>query len=95
MLIKNAPKAFGAGLTGVCIVHVTCVSEFSATVTGAEEAPKFQGGFPGFVNAFGIGFCFPLAERPPMQVRYLRLPNDDTDVKGPAFGRFFAVKKVV
>ena len=56
--MDDAEVAFGAGLAGLSVVHVTGVGKFVATGAGAEGAGVAGGGVAGFgeVAFIGLGF---------------------------------------
>ncbi len=94
-LVNDAEVAFGAGLTGLIVVHVSGVVPLVATGAGAEVAGIAQSCVAGFHEfAFGRA-CVPLAEGAPLKIRGVAFPHDLGDFQAPAIPRCLAAKKLI
>jgi hypothetical protein len=82
--VDDAEVAFGAGLAGLIVVHVSGVGEFVATGAGAEVAGVAGGGFAGFDEVAFVGVGFPLAEGGPLKLGGVALPGDGGNLQIPA-----------
>ena len=93
--VDHAEVAFGAGLAGVLIVHMTDIVQAMAHVAGAEEAWTGEGGSAGLLQAVCVRLCFPTAMCDPFKLRLVWMgPAHQGNLIGPASGVFHTAEEV-
>jgi hypothetical protein len=94
--VDNSEVPFRAALTGLFVMHVADVVEFTAPSAGPEEARLRNCGRPGFLQPLLSGRCQPSSIFLPRNLGCVRaIPRYNAHLELPAAYNFHALEKVV